>query len=175
MPEVSQTTGHHPASSSYSFLIQYNTDWEGKEGGWEGKKGKGGKHGEKGVAKSRLNALIFQHHSWHYMTLDTENMHSQETQPVPHQGPHSPRWHRESTALGFWWQWGMAAAPRSFVREPVLPVLSVGVSWQWGGLGAPRLLMDDAVAPNCAQNGGETKSNRMTRLATETPAPCPNS
>lgn len=38
------------------------------------------KCGEKGISKSRLNALIFQHHRWHYKIIDTENMHSQETQ-----------------------------------------------------------------------------------------------
>lgn len=100
----------------------------------------------------------------------------EEPSPVPHHGPHSSRRHRESTALGFWWQWGVAATPSSFVREPLLlPVLPERVRWQWGGLGAPGLLRaamrDDPIAPNCARNWGETKSNRMTRLATRNSSP----
>ena len=93
-----------------------------------------------------------------------------EPSPVPHQGPHSSRRHRESTALGFRWH-GMAATPGSFVREPLLlPILPERVCCR----GASRLLwaalMDDPVAPNCEE---ETTSKGATRPATRNSIPYP--
>lgn len=118
----------------------------------------------------------------HQAVLDGEHGRG-EPSSVPHHGPHSSRRHWESTALGFWWRWWVAATPSSSVRKSMLlPVLPVRLRGQWRGRGTRRLLraalMDDPIAPNCVcgteQKQSQTEWQGLQR-ETAVPWPTPRS